>query len=117
MALCLDFSAPTRRFSVLFLTSNMLVKRHSDFLVLGFLTGVDVIGTLVLSSVTPSGVNTIASSRISLRFFGLHTYLHVDIYILCCSNICVQKKTFFIMIGQYQYSSYDPQDVVIVTYI
>ena len=45
MDLRLDFADPTQRFAVLFLTFNMLVNKHSDFLALGFLTGVDVIGT------------------------------------------------------------------------
>ena len=68
MDLRFDFAATKRRFAVLGLTSNMLVNKHSDFLALGLLTGVDVIGTLVLLSVTPSGVYTIAAYRISLRF-------------------------------------------------
>ena len=59
MALRFDFSVPTRRFDVFFLTSNMLVKRHSDFLALYFLTVVWVIGKLGLSSVISSGVETI----------------------------------------------------------
>ena len=69
MSLSFDFVAPTQRFSVFFLTSNMLANKHSDFLALGLLTGVDVIGTLGLSSVTPSGFYIIAESRIPLRFF------------------------------------------------
>ena len=68
MALRLDSEATIRRFSVVGLTSNMLVNKHSDFLALGFLTGVYVIGTLGILSVTPSGVDTIAASRISLSF-------------------------------------------------
>ena len=36
MALRFHFAAPTRHFAVFFLTWNMLVKRHSDFLALGF---------------------------------------------------------------------------------
>ena len=43
MALSLDFAATIKRFSVFGLTSNMLVKRYSDFLSLSFLTDVDVI--------------------------------------------------------------------------
>ena len=69
MALCFDFEAPIRRFDILFLTFNMLVNKHSDFLALGFLTGVDVIGTLGLAYVTPSGVDTIAAYIISFRVF------------------------------------------------
>ena len=68
MDLRLDFAAPIQRFDVFFLTLNMLVKRHSDFLALGFMTGVDVIGTLGLSSVNNYGFDTIAASIISLRF-------------------------------------------------
>ena len=37
-----DLAAPIQRGAVLFFTSDMLVKRHSDFPELGFLTGVDV---------------------------------------------------------------------------
>ena len=62
------FAAEKRRFSVLGLTSNMLVNKPSHFLGLGFLTGVDVIGTLGLLWVNPSGGDSIAESRISLRF-------------------------------------------------
>ena len=68
MDLSLDFADPTQRFAVLFLTFNMLVNKHSDFLALGFLTGVDVIGKLGLSYVTSSGVDTITASRTPLRF-------------------------------------------------
>ena len=68
MSLHLDFTATKRRFAVLGLTSNMVVNKHSDFLALGFLTGFDVICTLVLLSVTPYGVYSRAASRISLRF-------------------------------------------------
>ena len=69
MALRLDFASTKRRFSVLGLTSNMLVKRHIDFLALGFLTGVGVIGTLELSYVTPYGVDSISALIIYLRLF------------------------------------------------
>ena len=75
----LDLAAPTRRVAVLFFTSKMLAKRHSDFLALGLLTGVDVIGDMGLSSVNNSGVEKIAASRISLNFSGRHTYQHVCI--------------------------------------
>ena len=68
MAMCFDFAATIRRFAVFGTTSNMLVNKHSDFIGLGFLTGVDVIGTLGLLSLTPYGVDTIAASSISLRF-------------------------------------------------
>ena len=69
MALHLDFSATIRRFAVFGLTSNILVKRHSDFLALGFLTVVDVIGALGILSLTPSALDTISASIISLMFF------------------------------------------------
>ena len=95
----------------------MFVNKHSDFLARGLLTGVDIIGILGLSSMISYGVNTILESKYPLGFVGNHTYLHVDRYFLCCSNIFVQNKTFYIMIGQYQWSSYDIQDVVILTYL
>ena len=60
--------SPTRRFAVFFLAFNMLVNKHSYLLALDFLTGVDDIGTLVISYVISSGVDTIAASRISFRF-------------------------------------------------
>ena len=68
MDLRLDFAAKKRRFAVLGLTSNMIVNKHSDFLALVFLNGDDFVCTLVLSSVTPYGVDSIAASIISLRF-------------------------------------------------
>ena len=68
MVLHLDFAATKRRFDVVGLTSNMFVNKHRDFLALGFLTGDDVICTLGMLSVNPYGVDSIASSRISLRF-------------------------------------------------
>ena len=68
MALRFDFASTIRQFSVFGLTSNILVNKHSDFLALGVLTGVDVIVTLVLFYVTPSGVDTTAASIISLSF-------------------------------------------------
>ena len=82
MALSFYFAAPTRRFDVIFLTLNILVNKNSDLLALYFLTGVDVIGTLGLSSVTYSGVDTVAAYRISVSFFCCHTYLNVDIFFL-----------------------------------
>ena len=61
MALCLDFASTIIHFSAFYLTYNMLVKRHIDFLALGFLTGVDVIGKLGLLSMTPSRVDNISA--------------------------------------------------------
>ena len=69
IALRLDLSDTTRWVEVLFFISNMLVKRHSDFLALGFLTGVYVVVDMGLLLVNPSGVETIAASRISLNCF------------------------------------------------
>ena len=48
-----DLEAPTRRVAVLFFTSNMLVKRHSDFIALSLLDDVDVMGYMELLSVNP----------------------------------------------------------------
>ena len=67
MALRLDSAALTRRFAVFFLTFNMLVNKHSDFLAL-FFTVVWFIVKLGLSSVISSVVDTIAASIISFRF-------------------------------------------------
>ena len=50
IALCFDLAAPTRRIAVLFFISNMLVKRHSDFLELGFLSVGGSMGDLGLLS-------------------------------------------------------------------
>ena len=63
-----NFAATKRRLAVVGLTANIFVNKHSDFLALGFLTGVDVICTLGLLSVIHSGVDSISASIISLRF-------------------------------------------------
>ena len=68
MDLRLRFAATKERLAVVGLTENMFVNKHSDFLALGFLTGVDVICSLGLLFVTPYGVDSIAYSIISLRF-------------------------------------------------
>ena len=47
----------------------MLVKIHSDFLVLGFLNFVGVMEDPGMLLVNHSGVETIAASRIYLNFF------------------------------------------------
>ena len=52
----------------------MLVKRHSGFLALGFLIGVDDLEDIVLTLVNPSGVKTMVASRIYLNFSDRHTY-------------------------------------------
>ena len=56
MALRYDFSDSTRRIAVLFLTSNMLVNKHSDLLVHGFFTVVWVMRKLGMTALTKSGV-------------------------------------------------------------
>ena len=56
-----------RMVSSSFFTSIFLVNRHSDFWALGFLVGVDGMGGMGLLLVNPSGVETIAASRISLN--------------------------------------------------
>ena len=68
VALCFDFAATKRRFSVLGLTSNMFVNKNSDLLAVGFLTGDHFVCTLGMLFVNPSGVDSRAASRISLRF-------------------------------------------------
>ena len=68
MALSFDSAATIRRSSVFGLTSNILVNKHNDYLALGFFTDVDFINNLGLLSVTPSGLNAIAASMLSLRF-------------------------------------------------
>ena len=44
-----DLEYLNRRVAVFFFTSNMLAKRHSDLLALGFLTGVDFMGNMRIS--------------------------------------------------------------------
>ena len=68
MDLSFDFAATIQRCAVFDLTSNMFVNKHSALLALGFLTSVDVRGTLGLSYVTPYVVDTISASRISFSF-------------------------------------------------
>ena len=68
MALRFNFAATNRRLAVVRLTSNMFVNKHSYLLALSFLTGVDVICTLELLSMTLYGVDTIAAYMISLMF-------------------------------------------------
>ena len=66
-ALRLNLVAPTRQISVFFFTSNMLVKRHSDFIALGFLTSAGVMGYMGLLLINPSVIDTTASSSISFN--------------------------------------------------
>ena len=70
----------------------MFVNKHSDFLVLGFLTDVDVICILGLLSVKPYGVDSRASSRISLSFcWSSHLpacwYIFLMLFIHLCSKV------------------------------
>ena len=51
--MCFDLSAPTQRTAVLFFTYNMVVKRHSTFIALGFLSVVGFMGYMLLVSVNP----------------------------------------------------------------
>ena len=52
----------------------MFVNKHSYFLALGFLTGVDVICTLGLLSVTPSGVYDIQDVMIATCILLQHIF-------------------------------------------
>ena len=80
----------------------MLVSKHSDLIALSFLTVVWVIHILGLTPVNSSGVETTASSIITLRFFlSSHLPACWDIF-LCYPKVCVQQKACFSMIGQYQ---------------
>ena len=54
IALLFNLSAPNQRIAVFFFTSNILVKRNSDFLALDLLTGVGVMGDMGLLLVNPS---------------------------------------------------------------
>ena len=68
MNFSLNFAATKKGFAVFGLISNIFVNKRSDFLALFFLTGYDLICTLVMLSVTPHGVYSRAASRISLSF-------------------------------------------------
>ena len=81
----------------------MLVKRNSDFLAPGFLTGVGFMGDTGLLSVNLSGVETIAASIIYLNYCWL-SHLPVCLYNLLifwrkiCSNIALLLKDWSIRI-------------------
>ena len=92
MDLRLDFAATKRRLAVLCRTSNMFVNKHSDFLALGYLTGVDVICTLGLLYVTPFGVDSISSSIISLRFWLIIALACMLIYIFDVVHTSMFKR-------------------------
>ena len=110
----LDLAAPNL-WVVFFFTSTMLVNRHSDFQAPGLLTGVDVMGDIVLSSVNPSGVETIEASRISLNCcWSSHSSACLYIF-LCFQDICVHIYNCCLRICQYQWSVRDILVAVIVT--
>ena len=48
IALHFDFEAPTWWIELFFFVSNMMVKRHSDFIALGLLNYVGFMGDMVL---------------------------------------------------------------------
>ena len=117
MALCSDFAATIQRFTIFGITSNMLVKRHYDFLALALFTGVYVIVTLILLSVTLFGVDTIESSRIYLRFCW-SSHLLECWYIFFMLFIHLSSKENLVPIDRsVPMVSYDIQNVMIVTYI
>ena len=64
----------------------MFVNKHSYFLALGFLTGDDVICTLGMLSVTPSGLDSRSASRISLRFCWSSLFTCMLIYLFIRSR-------------------------------
>ena len=70
----------------------MLVNIPSDFWALGFLTGVDVMGDIELSSVNPSGVETIAASIISLNCcWSLHLPACLYIFLMFSRYLCSNR--------------------------
>ena len=69
-----------------------MVNQHSDFLAHGFLTGVDVIGTLGLSYVTSLELTPYQNLEYTLGFVDRHTYLHVDIYIFRLFNFFFKRR-------------------------
>ena len=80
----------------------MFVNKHSDFLVLGFLTGVDGICTLGMLSVNTSGVDSRAASILPLRFcwssyLPAYWYIFFVLFIHMCSKEDLEKDD-----GQYQ---------------
>ena len=120
MALRFDSAATKRRFSVFGLTSNMLVNKHSYFLALGFLTGVNVICTLGLSSMTTSVVDSIVASTISLNFVDNNIYLHVDmssllLFIHLCSKEDLVHNDWSIPTVFIWYSRHDDCNIHLIT--
>ena len=95
VSLCLDLSAPTRQIAVFFFASNMVVKRYSDFLELGFLTGVGFMGDIVLLSVNTPRVETIASSRISLTCcWSSHSPAYLYNFLMFSRYLCSYIELF-----------------------
>ena len=120
MALRLDFADTIQRFAVFGLTSNMVVKRHSYLLSLGLLTGVDVIGILGLLSVTPSGVESIGASIISLTFFwSSHLpecwYIFLMLFIILCSKEYLVNDDWSIPIFFIWSSRHDDCNIHLIT--
>ena len=92
IVLCFNLAAPTQRIEVLFFTYNMVVKRHSDFIALGFLNGVGVMEDLGLLSVNPSWVKTIAASRISFNCCWLsHLPECLDNFLMFWRHLCSKR--------------------------
>ena len=117
ITLCLDSAYPTRRVAVFFLTPNMLVKIHSGFLSLGFLTGADVMGDMVPSLVNTSGVETIAASGIFLSWCW-SSHLPAFLYnFWCFQDISVHIYHWCLSIGQYQWFVLNISYAVIATYL
>ena len=87
------FAASTRQILLLFLKSNMLVNKCSDFLELGFLIFVWVIGKLGLSSVIYSGVETISASIISLNIcWSSHLPACLYIFFMLLKHLCSKES-------------------------
>ena len=95
----------------------MLVKRHSGFLALGFLIGVDDLEDIVLTLVNPSGVKTMVASRISFNCCWLSQLPSYLYNFLMFQDICVQIEHCFLRIGKYQWSVHDILDMMITTYL
>ena len=72
----------------------MLVNKHSDFLALDFLTGVDVMVIFGLLYVTPSGFDNIKHLGHPLGFVRRHTYLHGDIYFYNVHTFVFKRRKF-----------------------
>ena len=102
MALRFDFEYSTLRIAVLFLTSNMLVNKHSDFLelFLEFCLGYTKTRTDISDFLWSR--NHFSLNNILTFFVGHHTYQHVDISFLYYSKNCAQNNPCCALIDQYQ---------------